>query len=95
MGAGFLTADQLQEDLEKHFSSEERTSCALFTAGKGKIRLFDTARKVTATLYREKLPLELGTMLPWLWVNAEDFLFHYKAMNDEREHSEPNSTVQK
>lgn len=42
-GAGFLTTDQLQEYLEKYFSSEERTSCALFTVGKGKINLFDTA----------------------------------------------------
>lgn len=57
-GAGFLKTDQLQEYLEKYFSSEERTSCTLFTAGKGKIHLFDTARKVTATLHGEKLPLE-------------------------------------
>lgn len=94
-GAGFPTTDQLQEHPEKYFSSEQRTSCTLFTAGKGKIHLFDTASKVTAILYGEKLPLELGTMLPWLWVNAKDFLFHYKAINYEREYSEPNSTVQK
>lgn len=54
-GAGFLT-DQLQEYLEKYFSSEERTSCALFTAGKGKIHLSDKQEKLLPSCTDKNFP---------------------------------------
>lgn len=57
--------------------------------------IFLISKKSYCHLVLTKTSLRLGTTLPWLWVNAKDVLFYYKAMNEEREDSEPNSTLQK